>query len=269
MNALISEYGLAPWKAILAAALLPPVPFIALALFGAWALWGRRTFGWLLMGLSCAGLWLSACAGVGQTLTSLLLRPPPALGYTQVESLAQAARSRRDLAIVVLGGGREVFAPEYGVASLAPASLERLRYGIWLGRQTGIPVGFSGGTGWAQADGLAEAQIAARISAEEFGRPLRWTEDQSRDTRENAARMVPVLLRAGITEVVVVTHVWHMPRARRAFEEAAQGRLKIVAAPIGLAARVDRQALLWLPSAEGFWSVRHALRERVGLWAGS
>lgn len=269
MNALISEYGLAHWKAVIAALLMPPVPFLLLAALGAWLLWGRRTIGWLMMGLSLAGLWLGACAGVGQTLTALLLGPPPALGFTQIESLAQTSRGRRDMTIVVLGGGREVFAPEYGVASLAPPSLERLRYGLWLGRQTGLPVGFSGGTGWAQADGLSEAQIASRIAAEEFGRPLRWIEEQSRDTRENAARTVALLDRAGISEIVLVTHVWHMPRARRAFEQAGAGRLRVVPAPIGLASRIDRQALLWLPSAEGFAEVRHALRERIGLWAGA
>lgn len=269
MNALITEYGLAQWKALLAAAVLPPVPFIMLALVGGWLLWERRTIGWLAMWLSVAGLWLSGCAGVGQTLTPLLLGTPPALGYQRIEQIGQEARGRRDLAIVVLGGGREVFAPEYGVSSLAPPSLERLRYGLWLGRQTGIPVAFSGGVGWAQADGLSEAEIAARIAAQEFGRPLKWTEEQSRDTRENAARTVPMLAQAGVREVLLVTHQWHMPRAVRAFEAVSGGRIRVVPAPIGLASRLDRQVLLWLPSAEGFQAVRQALRERIGLWMGA
>lgn len=269
MNALITEYGLAQWKAVLTALALPPVPFIVLAAVGAWLLWGRRTIGWLFVGLAAAGLWLGACAGVGQTLVHLLLPTPPALTPNQVEQLGLEARGRRDVTIVVLGGGREVYAPEYGVASLSAPSLERLRYGLWLGRQTGIPVGFSGGVGWAQSDGLSEAEIASRIAADEFERALKWIEDQSRDTRENAARSVPILDRMGMHEIVLVTHVWHMPRALRAFEAASQGRYRITAAPIGLAWREDRQLLLWLPSTEGFQSVRHALRERLALWSGA
>jgi hypothetical protein len=42
------------------------------------------------------------------------------------------------------------YAPEYGVGNLAAPSLERLRYGLWLSRSTGVPVAFSGGVGWAQ-----------------------------------------------------------------------------------------------------------------------
>lgn len=269
MNALMTEYGLASWKALIAAAMLPPVPFIVLAALGAWWLWDRRTIGWLAILLALSGLWLSACAGVGHALAPLLLHAPAAMPTSDIETLARAARARSDLAIVVLGGGREVYAPEYGVASLTPLSLERLRYGLWLGRQTGIPVGFTGGVGWAQVDGLAEARIAARIATGEFGRPLRWVEETSRDTRENARRMVPLLSEAGIKDVLLVTHASHMPRALRAFEEAAAGRLHFVAAPVGLASGVDRQALLWMPSAEGFASVRTALRERLALWAGS
>ena len=111
MNALMTEYGLATWKAVLTAALLPPVPFLLLALWGAGLLWGRRTFGWLPMLLAVAGLYLGACAGIGQALTPLLLpsaaglRPDaaggagparPANGATWPSSCsAAAARSSR------------------------------------------------------------------------------------------------------------------------------------------------------------------------------
>ena len=35
-------------------------------------------------------------------------------------------------AIVVLGGGREARAPEYGRGMLSPVGLHRLAYGLWL-----------------------------------------------------------------------------------------------------------------------------------------
>ena len=57
----------------------------------------------------------------------------------------------------------------------------------------------------------------------EFGRPLKFVEDDSRDTRENAARTLALLRPIGIRHIVLVTHGWHMPRALKAFETAAAG----------------------------------------------
>ena len=269
MNALVADFGLSSWKAVAAALLLPPVPFLLLALWGAWLLWARRGIGWLLTALAAAGLWLSACAGFGQLLSQLLLAPPPALSAARIDALRREAHANHDLAIIVLGGGREVLAPEYGLGSLTAEALERLRFGVWLGRETGIPVGFSGGNGFGRSDGASEAQIAARIAANDFGRPLRWSEEESRDTRENAGRTVALLRPTGTRKIVLVTHGWHMPRALRAFEAAARGRYQIVAAPMGLAPRVERPLLRWLPTAAGFVLVHHVLHEALGLAMGS
>ena len=104
---------------------------------------------------------------------------------------------------------------------LNPASLERLRYGIWLGRQTGAPLMFSGGLGHASDLGAAEAEVAAETAIRDFGRPLRWTESRSRDTRENAQYAVATLREHKVERLVIVTHGWHMTRALRAFREAS------------------------------------------------
>ena len=269
MNTFISELGLGAWKPVLTALVLPPVPFLALHLLGALLLWLRRGLGWLLVLLGTAGLWLSACSGIGQALSATLLNPPRAIDAAQIASLAREAKARQDTAIIVLGGGREVFAPEYGTSNLTATSMERLRYGVWLSRATGSPLGFSGGTGYARSAGASEAGIAARIAADEWGRPLRWIENRSRDTRENAQRSAELLAPAGIHRVVLVTHGWHMRRALRAFEQAAAGRFTVVPAPMGLGPRVERASLMWLPSAEGFTHVRVVLREALGWLAGS
>ena len=121
----------------------------------------------------------------------------------------------------------EALAPEYGVSNLTAGSLERLRFGIWLGRETRLPVGFTGGVGWAQTDAKPEAQIASQIAATEFGRPLKWIEENSRDTRENAVRTVALLKPQGIRHIVLVTHGYHMPRALRDFEAAAGPDIRI------------------------------------------
>jgi uncharacterized SAM-binding protein YcdF (DUF218 family) len=174
-------------------------------------------------------------------------------------------QAKEPIAIVVLGGGSQPLAPEYGVSNLTGRSVERLRYGLWLARQTGAPVAFSGGVGWGQPEGSTpEAQIAQRIAAQEFGQPIKWTEDRSRDTRQNAAYSVALLKPMGITHVVLVTHAHHMPRAVHAFDAAAQGSLRIEAAPIGTTALTGLNVLSWLPSARGFAETRGVLHEALG-----
>ena len=131
---------------------------------------------------------------------------------------------------------------------------------MWLAKQTGAPIAFSGGVGWAASRRrAAEAKIAAKIAADEFDRPIKWQEADSRDTRENASNTVALLKAAGIDHIVLVTHGVHMPRARRAFAEAAGPAMQIEAAPMGLARQVDPPALDWIPS-----SLRLSLHARRG-----
>ena len=246
---------------------LPPVPLLLLMLFGARLMLPRRGLGWLVILTSVALLWLSTCTGSAKLLSQFVLHPPDAISADRIRELK--ALPRGPVAIVVLGGGVEPFAPEYGVSSLQHASLERLRYGIWLGRQTGLPLAFSGGVGWGQRDSKPEARVAAQIAASEFGQPLKWIEENSRDTRENAIRTVALLRRAGVRHIVLVTHGWHMPRAVKAFEVAAASELRIEAAPLGLAQDVDISILAWTPSSTGQSAVRSILREVLGRWVGA
>jgi uncharacterized SAM-binding protein YcdF (DUF218 family) len=261
--------GIESWKPILAALLLPPVPFLLLTLVGARLLLPRRGLGWLLIVTSVVLLWLSACSGAARGIAQLMLQPPVALSIDRVHELRAEVAARKPVAIVILGGGVEPFAPEYGVSSLQYASLERLRYGLWLGRETGAPIAYSGGIGWAQQDAAPEARIAAKIAAEDFNRPIKWVEEDSRDTRENASRTLALLRPAGIDHIVLVTHGYHMPRAVRAFSEAAGPDIRIEAAPMGLAHKLELPALDWMPSARGFVLMRQVLRELVGKVAGA
>ena len=45
--------------------------------------------------------------------------------------------------------------------------------------------------------------------------------------------------------------------------------MRIEAAPMGLARRIETPALTWIPSAEGYTEMRHVLHEIAGLAAGS
>lgn len=267
MNSLFILLGIESWKPVLTALLLPPVPLLLLVLIGARLILPRRGLGWTVIVVAVLGLWFSACTGVAQLLSRFALHPPAALSQARIQALKAEPAGRT--AIIVLGGGLEPYAPEYGVSNLRYASLERLRYGIWLGRETGLPVGFSGGVGWAQGDSKPEARIAEQIAATEFGRPLKWVEDDSRDTHENAARTVALLRKTGVRHIVLVTHGWHMPRALANFATAGGNEFRVDAAPMGLAHDVDLAALNWIPTAQGLNDVRNVLRELLGRIAGA
>ena len=176
MHSLISLLGIESWKPVLTALLLPPVPLLLAVLIGARLMLPRRGWGWLIVLLSVAGLWLTACTGFARLIEPLLLTPSPALQADRIAELRAERRTatgqtkvdsnRSEVAILVLGGGVEPYAPEYGMSNLSSYSLESLRYGLWLGRETGWPVGFSGGIGWANRAGAAEADVAARIASQ-------------------------------------------------------------------------------------------------------
>ena len=269
MNSLFVLFGIESWKHLLGNLLLPPVPWLVLILIGIWQMARRRRGGVAAAVSGVALLWLSACSGTGYWLSKAFLSPPPAVTPQRIEVLRAPTKSDPKVAIVVLGGGTEPFAPEYGASNLAPDSAERLRYGAWLARATGLPLAFSGGVGWAQEGTQNEAEVAQRIVKAEFGLNLRWAEAQSRDTRENAVRSVALLRAACVQHLLIVTHDWHMPRALRAFRRAAGEGLVIEAAPMALADsyRIPRNA--WLPSTQGITHVRHVLHELLGLLAGA
>jgi len=82
--------------------------------------------------------------------------------------------------------------------------------------------------------GSPEAGVMRDSLERDFGVPVRWVEDRSRNTVENALNSAPLLRAAGIGTIYLVTHDYHMHRARQLFE--AQG-FKVF--PIGAQQPVD------------------------------
>jgi uncharacterized SAM-binding protein YcdF (DUF218 family) len=260
----LTSAGFGAVKPVAAALLLPPVPMLALALAGLGVMRARpRTGRWLVLA-ALAGVWLGSSIGAARCVQESWLAPPAPLDAAQRARLQARATAGARIAIVVLGGGMNADAPEYEHRpDPAAASLQRLRYGVWLGRQTGIPVAVTGGLGWAQADGaaMAEGTRMAEIARDEFELPLRWVEATSRDTHENAVNTLALLQPAGIDEIVLVTNGTHMPRALREFRAAAPAGVRITPATMGEAWPADSALLRWLPSGEGLLRMRAALRE--------
>lgn len=257
----VSQWG----RTLAGALLLPPAPMLA-ALGLAVALHGRaRRLSVMLSISGLVAIWLS-CTDVGADgLERLLLEVPAALSARDIHELASADHT----VVWVLGAGAYRYRPEYNGPSLKPLTLERLRYGLWLARQTNLPLGFSGGLGRrAEPGSVTEASLAAQVAEDEHDRPLAYAEDRSRDTRENASLSMAMLANTGVRRLVLVTHVQHMPRALRAFRAAAPAEVQFLAAPVGVHADTPHVLSDWLPSNSGFLRCRYVVYEWLGGLAG-
>ena len=164
-------------------------------------------------------------------------------------------------AIVVLGAGSYRNPPEYGGSeTVGPFTLERLRYAASLHRRTGLPLLLSGGPGLPGTP--VDATAMARALEDDFGIGVRFVEDRSRNTAENAVNSAKILIDNGISRIVLVTHAVHMARAVRAFESRG---LEVVPAPTVLRAAAPAGLGSWLPSASALSRSAAALHEHVGL----
>lgn len=169
-------------------------------------------------------------------------------------------------AIVVLSGGRELGAQEYGGATLTGRSIARLAYGIGLAKASQLPMVYTGGnadSGTAEDATKTEAAIAGRIAREQYGYTIKWLEDKSRDTQENAQYTAQLLQPQGIRRIVLVTHVWHM---RRSIEWFTRAGFEVQAAPMGFIGSGENAARDYLPSAPGLLLSYWLWREQLGRW---
>ena len=236
-------------KRILSALVVPPFSLILLALAG--VLLSRRH--------PRSGRWLA-----GFALSCLLLMSIPAVSILLMQSLdppppISAEQLRHVQAIVILGGGVDDNAPEYGTDTVGSATLQRLRYGAWLQKASGLPILVSGG---APFGSRPEAEAMKETLEREFGAKVRWTEPHSRDTAENANLSAAMLWPAKITRIALVSHASHLPRAVRLFER--QG-LEVVAAPTGYDTWPRSYAARILPSTGALHGSSTALREWIGI----
>jgi uncharacterized SAM-binding protein YcdF (DUF218 family) len=248
-------------KPILTTLILPACSAL-LALFAllVWA-WrcGARVQGRLpiaLAGITTLTLWLLSCQAVAIWLSLHLL---PQVSPVDVDDVKRAQVQ----AIVVLGGGVENEAVEYGGPNLPPDAMSRLLYGVHLSRSTQLPLAYTGGIGWAGTIGQTSEAEVANIALTRLGLPaLRWQESQSRDTRENALLTAALLKGEQITRIALVTHAWHMPRSVRQFEAAG---LQVTPAPMGYVRSDASPVLQWLPSGKSLRDSGWVIREWLGL----
>ena len=217
-------------------------------------LWFRyRHLSFVLVVIAMVSLWLLSTGPISHMLMKNLEQRTTSLPDTLPSDIG---------AIVILGTGVMGNTPEYDMEPQPGALLtQRLRYGIKLAKETGLPVLVSGGT----RSGINEAEVMADYLGE-HGVQAQWQEYASRTTKDNALGSAMLLREEGIHTVLLVTHAWHMPRSLMAFRQVA---LDAIPAPT---AKASYRAMptgwkTWLPDINNLRKSQQALHEFAGiLW---
>lgn len=235
--------------------LADPVFLFSLLTAVGWLLRRRfRAVANVLIACAAIGLYALATPLVGTRLLHMLeLEPPPAL----------PAQAPAPQAIVVLAGDLAASRSGGRADTVGPLTLDRIRTAARLHRDTGLPILVSGGVLRGGTVSVAAAMEVALMT--DFRVPVRWVEDASRNTYENAQFSAAILRRANIRTSYLVTHGWHMPRARKAFEGTG---LNVISAPAGfirVGSGIAPSDLI--PRTRALAMSAYALHELVGgLW---
>lgn len=255
-------------KPVIVMLALPPAGPLALALFGLLlALIAGARWAWLrgaaraMVVLGVALAWITSC-GIfsGPLIAWLESENPVAL---DPDRLRDEMRGRDPPgAIVVLGGGVRVNVAERPRHQTPNAfTLERLAQGVLLARASGLPILVTGGRPPRTEE--SEARTMARTLETHFGARARWVEERAADTAGNANETARLLKAAGIRRVVLVTHAYHMRRARPVFEAAG---LSVIAAPHGYGGSTDAAVFTdFVPTSTSIQWSWLGVHEAVGL----
>lgn len=231
-------------RILLRTLILPPACLLILALAGLLLASRYRRLGMTLAAASLAGLWLFSTPVIADGLERMADHYPAL-------DLSHAVDAQ---AIVILGGGGyRDFAPEYGGPAPEYGMYERLAYGAYVARHTGLPV---------LVTGNGKEAVTMQVSlARDFGVRTKWVEDRSEDTYDNAHNSARILRAAGISQVVLVTSDTQLWRAAHEFEASG---MDIVPAPVGVPAPIEIGTMRYVPTAAGLLRSYHALYELMG-----
>jgi len=222
----------------------------------------RAGQGWILVGTSI--LLLSSLGVVSDALLNLTQSGLTPLSPTALEQRMLAPNAPQ--AIVILGVGVRRDLSEDDTDGFAPKqdAQDRLLYAARLARISRLPILVSGGAPIPQTP--PEARVMRRVMERDLGVAVRWVEDRSLDTGENARFSAQLLNSDGVRHVVLVTSPSHLQRATSAFLEAG---LTITPAPTALNPGGGAFWELWVPSAGALrqsTAASHELLGRAFLW---
>lgn len=234
--------------------ILPPGLFLILLLTGALLRYRFYRTGQGFIYTSLALLVLFSTPLFGDFMMRIAQSYPPLDVQTLEKTPAKA--------IVILAGGRYANAPEYDYQdTVSISTLERSRYGAYLHKKTGLPILVTGGVVF-EDNRPSEGQLMKNFLEHELQVKTRWVEGKSRTTYENAIYSYDMLNREGITDIILVTHAYHMPRAVEAFTKAG---FHVIPAGVDFFSPDVRPAIFnLLPSLDALISTRIVLHEWIG-----
>ncbi|HMD27644.1 MAG TPA: YdcF family protein [Steroidobacteraceae bacterium] len=231
-------------KTVLKGLILPPAGPLLVAVFGLLLLKRRPLLARALLIVGLGSLWLLSTPIVSDVLTGLAEHYPPLDWHLAADAQA----------IVILGGGgQRSFAPEYAGPAAEPVLLERLNYGAFIARKTGLPILVTGFR--------IEARAMQATLQRNFAIDARWVDDQAYDTFQNASNSARLLRADGVHRIVLVTHATHMWRAAREFSGAG---MEVIAAPVGMLAVRDPSISRYLPHPDALLRSDAAINELLG-----
>ena len=238
--------------------LLPPVSLLIAALAGLLLTQHRRLwtrFGRVVLWVSLLGL-----LALSMPIMPRLMLVPLEAGFTL--QIPPPGTPLSPQAIVILSGDGTVGEPEGGIlpaARIGSLTLERLWAGVALQSRVHLPILLTGGLFRPGRPTLAA--MMAETMERDFHATPRWVEDRSVDTWENAEYSAALLKQDGITSVYVVSHAWHLRRARMAF---AHFGITMWPAPLDRDAFGAITLYDFMPSADAWQDSYYALHEWVG-----
>ncbi len=244
---------------LVSALLQPPGILFLIAIFG----WVLDVLGWRYLGRTlllvalCVLYFFSTAIGTRLLLNPLENRYPPLLN-------GPLAGTEKPGAIVVLGGGEVMAAPDSRQETANARTLVRLMAAARLAKRTHLPLVPSGG---APRFGVAaEATTMARILRQDFQvtSPI-WPETHSYNTAANAADSSILLAEHHIQRIYLVTSALHMPRAVAWFRLS---HLDVIPVPTDYRLNQVRPYQLesWLPRAIFMEISSEACHEYLGLF---
>jgi uncharacterized SAM-binding protein YcdF (DUF218 family) len=241
---------------IIKAFILPPGSLIILLLLGllCWR-WSRR-LAFICVLVATLLLYL-----LSLPIISIQLAKP--LQKNSVLTNSALLRSHAE-AIVVLGAGRYVNAPEYDGDTVSVVGLGRLRYAARLYKKTSLPILLSGGDVFSKVS-IPEAELMKKALNDDFNIPVKWVENDSKNTIENAKFSAEILKDANIKSIYLVTDAVHMPRSEWLFRKYG---ISVVSAPTNFIIwPKSKNGLLGLfPSMGALAQSVYCLHEYIGFW---
>ncbi len=232
--------------------LIPPNLFILLTSLGILLAWRRARLGLVVATVGTTFLYLAAMPVVANCL------------IWSVEALAgvipNLPSDASPGAIIVLSGDYHQSDKPGEPDRVGPLTLERLAEAASQERRLGLPVLVSGGRPEAADDSLAGLMSAAL--QDDFRVPVRWREDRSDNTYENAAFSAEMLRRAGVRSALLVTHPWHMARALWSFRAVGY---PVIPAALHEGGSFSLSAGSFLPQIPALRDSYYALHELFGL----